>query len=153
MNTEQLKKDLLKPSNFLVLSQFVCIFLLFWIGPTFSNKDLPFMIQVIGMIIIFLTIRAFQHGKFSIFPRPKPNAPLLTHGPFFYVRHPMYLGLLLFTLGIVMNPISMWKILIYGLLVLIVLMKIHLEERSARKQWPAYESYALNTKKLIPYIW
>lgn len=52
-----------------------------------------------------------QHGwNVSPFPRPAEGALLVDSGPYRYVRHPMYSGIIAFTLGVGLayaNPVAM----------------------------------------------
>lgn len=61
--------------------------------------------QIIGLIVgvagAAVSVWAFiQHGRsISPFPKPRDGAHLIDTGPYQYVRHPMYSGIILFTLG------------------------------------------------------
>ncbi len=74
-------------------------------GDTVS--DVPGLIyaQIMGIIVALagtaLSVWSlFQHGwQVSPFPRPMDGALLVNGGPYRYVRHPMYSGIVVFTLG------------------------------------------------------
>jgi protein-S-isoprenylcysteine O-methyltransferase Ste14 len=73
-----------------------------------SVADVPGLIfaQVMGLVLALagaaLSVWSLmQHGwSVSPFPRPVDDAHLVSSGPYRYVRHPMYSGIVLFTLGV-----------------------------------------------------
>lgn len=78
---------------------------------------------------------------------------LVTRGPYRLVRHPLYLGELTASLGMVVGadsllmPAAAWCVCL-----LCQLARTHFEERTLRAEFPEYESYAARTKRLIPGI-
>jgi protein-S-isoprenylcysteine O-methyltransferase Ste14 len=76
---------------------------------------------------------------------------LVTRGPYRLVRHPLYLGELTASLGMVVG--SDGRLLpAASLSVCIVcqLVRAHYEERTLRAEFPEYDGYAASTKRLIP---
>lgn len=90
-------------------------------------------------------------GK-SLTMSPVPNGRgLRTGGIYRYVRHPMYLSLLLFAGGAVcMTP---WAALPLAALAAVLLVKIEMEERYLAQCYEGYEAYKGRTKRLIPFVW
>ena len=82
----------------------------------------------------------------------KQNPELVTSGPYRYIRHPIYSGILLAALG------STVDISIYWLVVVIIaggyfIYSALVEEKLMLKQFPkVYPSYMKRTKMLIPFI-
>ena len=76
-------------------------------------------------------------------------------GPYRYVRHPSYIGLLLVTLGVAIGMGNWIGLILMVLIVFIALRKrIILEEKVLQKSLGGeYQSYIKNTKKLIPFIY
>ena len=81
----------------------------------------------------------------------KQDHELIQSGPYRWVRHPIYTGLLLAFLGTAM-AIGEWRGLICVVIVAVSFwFKLKLEERWMRENFgAAYESYMLRTKALIP---
>ena len=81
--------------------------------------------------------------------------PVITAGPYRYVRHPSYTGLLLAFLGLGVffgNWLSM--IVLFVPITFAVIHRIRLEESVLEGALgPAYSEYCARTKRLIPGVW
>jgi protein-S-isoprenylcysteine O-methyltransferase Ste14 len=76
---------------------------------------------------------------------------LVTEGVYGVIRHPSYLGLLVNSLGWGLAFRSGVGVLLTGLLILLILARIHAEERLLRAQFGSeYDSYRSRTWRLIP---
>lgn len=87
------------------------------------------------------------------FPRPRADAALRTRGVYAWVRHPVYGGLIVATLGW-----SLWWLSAIGVVyVLVVFMffdhKSSREERWLGETYPDYASYRTRVRKLLPGIY
>ena len=83
----------------------------------------------------------------------KEDHRLITSGPYAFVRHPIYTGLLLALIGTAI-AIGKWRGLIAVALVFTVLMyKLILEEKLMQVQFgDSYKKYSRQVSALIPYI-
>lgn len=82
----------------------------------------------------------------------KENHSLIQTGPYKYVRHPIYTGMLLAFVGSAV-AIGEWRgILAVALALLAFLHKIRVEEVGMRKTFPEYEQYRRTTAALIPFV-
>lgn len=98
--------------------------------------------------------------RLRIMPEPGATAELITTGPYGRVRHPMYVGVLLLMLGVVllsMNWLSMnwlstnWlSVLLWLALLLVLDRKAAREERFLEQAFPNYASYRQRTGRFIP---
>lgn len=56
------------------------------------------LLAIFGSVVTIWSM--FQHGtRLSPFPKPVDDATLIESGPYRYVRHPMYSGIIAFVLG------------------------------------------------------
>jgi protein-S-isoprenylcysteine O-methyltransferase Ste14 len=89
-------------------------------------------------------------GNFSVLPEPRANARLITTGPYTLVRHPLYLGLIIFAVGCAIG----WNTPVHWIaaasLVLILDAKSRREERFLIERFPEYRGYAARTPRLLP---
>jgi protein-S-isoprenylcysteine O-methyltransferase Ste14 len=83
------------------------------------------------------------------------NQPVITNGPYRFVRHPSYTGLLLIIAGIGFNYgnwLSLASLVLFPLIGFIY--RIRVEEAAlAATLGEAYTSYATGRKRLIPFVW
>lgn len=84
---------------------------------------------------------------FSIFPQARR---LVTHGPYAIVRHPLYLFEQLAMLGISLQFIQPWGLLMAASSVALQFPRMDYEEKVLSDTFPDYESYARRTPRLMP---
>ena len=77
-----------------------------------------------------------------------------TSGPYRYVRHPGYVGSILFELGISSLFGSWWAILAGAVCALLLILRTALEDRTLQAELPGYADYARQVRcRLLPGIW
>lgn len=138
-------------SILLVLLQFISIGLLLLIEPFFSS-GLLLITQVLAVIVGVFGVFSLQLGKFNIEPIPKSSSQLYTAGIYKFIRHPMYLSIFMFFSPIMLLTINLYSWLIFAVLTITLLAKIHFEEKLLQQKFPKYADYKKNSKKLIPFI-
>ncbi len=83
----------------------------------------------------------------------KENPDFITTGPYAYVRHPIYAGLLVAMLGSAIGNSLLWLIPFAGGAVYFVYGALR-EERVMLEQFPErYAAYQAKSKRLIPFVW
>jgi protein-S-isoprenylcysteine O-methyltransferase Ste14 len=83
-------------------------------------------------------------------PLPKQRGTLVTTGLYSYVRHPIYSGLLLLSLGVVLDA-GWWPQAAVALMLFLLLrIKAQFEETLLRKAYPRYAAYAAKTPMFFP---
>ena len=100
-----------------------------------------------GLLFAIASV-AFLGRCFGVLPDVRG---LVTRGPYRLVRHPLYLGELTASLGIVLGA-QRWAPAFGAWLVCLSLQLVRTtyEERSLRAEFPEYAPYADRTKRLIP---
>ena len=140
-------------SKILVGLQFFIIFLM--ILPIGSNTQHPYiglMFLCVGIIIGLLAIKEHKRGNFNIRPDIKENCELVTGGIYTYVRHPMYLSVLVSMFGIAVIYFTYYEFVLFLFLLLTLLVKLFYEESLWQCRSPAYITYMKKTKRLIPFV-
>jgi protein-S-isoprenylcysteine O-methyltransferase Ste14 len=83
-------------------------------------------------------------------PIPRPDAQLVTHGVYGVVRNPIYTGLLVGGLGLVVFGASLWHILTWVALLALLAGKARWEERMLRAKHPEFDGYAARVGRFLP---
>lgn len=89
-------------------------------------------------------------GNFNIRPTPHPEGRLIRHGPYRWIRHPMYVAVLLAgaACAAAATGVRGWVVLAFLAGVLVV--KARLEERWLAARHPDYAAYRSGTAGFIP---
>jgi len=89
-------------------------------------------------------------GNFNINPLPKQGGRLITTGPYRYIRHPMYLSLVVVMLGMALYNAHWLNFAGLALVTAAVSGKAVLEERLLLARFPDYADYRRRTRRIIP---
>lgn len=75
-------------------------------------------------------------------------------GPYHYVRHPAYLGGMMYEIGVSIALASWWAILLSGLSASLLVLRTVLEDRTLQSELNGYQDYTRQVRyRLIPGIW
>ncbi|HWE75344.1 MAG TPA: isoprenylcysteine carboxylmethyltransferase family protein [Stellaceae bacterium] len=109
------------------------------------------VITALGLWIA-IAARIYLGGNWSARVEIKENHALIRTGPYRYVRHPIYSGLLLALLGSAI-ALDRWEALLgFGLIFAALWLKARHEEARLRHVLPDYDAYASQTAALIPLV-
>jgi protein-S-isoprenylcysteine O-methyltransferase Ste14 len=131
----------------LVVLQFFIITLLVALGDI-GVSALRYATVVTGILIGLWAIVSMR-ARVSVLPEPNNVDELITRGPYRYIRHPMYLAVLVTTGSFVINIATG---LLWLLLFAVLLFKLGYEERLLLAKFKTYSKYCTETKRLIPFI-
>lgn len=138
-------------SRLLVALQFGLIALIAWradparIGPAFVA------LLVAGLAVGAWALAANRPGNFNIRPEVKEGATLVTHGPYRWVRHPMYLAVTVTMAAFcAAGDAIQWGMWVALLGVLAA--KARREERGLVVAHPGYAGYRARTRAILPFI-
>ena len=115
------------------------------IGPAFGA------LVAAGLAFGLWAISANRPGNFNIRPDPKEGGTLVTGGPYRWVRHPMYLAVLLVMAAFVVAGDAAQAVL-WLLLAAVLDAKAVREERGLALVHPGYAAYRGRTRALIPFV-
>lgn len=103
----------------------------------------------IGLVLLFAGFKGL--GK-SLTANPVPNEDgvLVTTGIYSIVRHPIYLGLLVITLGLVVSSGVWAQIIVWVALAVLLVYKMRWEEVMLSKKYKGYAQYMATVPALIP---
>jgi len=140
--------------------------MIMWIvaGLDFRNSwssGISLLAQIVAMLIVIggYALVVWATGTNAFFSQvvriqSERGHTVISSGPYRYVRHPAYVGMILVVLG---APImlSSWWALIPGILsALIVIVRTKLEDQTLQAELSGYAEYAQHTRyRLAPGIW
>lgn len=86
----------------------------------------------------------------SVHPAPSPSALLRVSGPYRYVRHPIYTGVLVLAGAMVLTGRSVLHLVAFATLVVVLIAKARFEEALLAERFPDYPAYARRTRRFLP---
>ncbi len=90
--------------------------------------------------------------RLRILPAPDQQATLVDSGPYAWLRHPMYTGLMVFCGGLLLHDPRPWRLLLYLTLLTVLVIKGRYEERLLVRDLPGYAEYRRRTGGCLPWL-
>jgi len=124
-----------------------------------SNVSL--VLQALGLAMYLLSIAfimwVFRENSFAA-PVVKVQAErhhrVISSGPYAFVRHPMYSGIVLFFVGVPLLLGSWWGVAIAPVFAVLFAIRARIEERALVEGLPDYADYAARVRyRLVPGLW
>jgi protein-S-isoprenylcysteine O-methyltransferase Ste14 len=123
--------------------------------------DFPLAAQIAASTVCVLSTALFTWAMasntfFSQIVRIQSNHghTVATGGPYRYVRHPAYVGMILFELALSTLLASWWALVAGGLCAILLLLRTALEDRTLQTELTGYADYSRQVRyRLLPGIW
>lgn len=125
------------------------------------SAGFPLTAQIAGLMVCVLSYALLawamtSNAFFSQIVRIQTDRGqvVVTRGPYRYVRHPGYVGMILFEPAMSILLDSWWALLASGVCVILLILRTALEDRALQAELPGYVDYARQVRyRLIPGIW
>jgi protein-S-isoprenylcysteine O-methyltransferase Ste14 len=122
-----------------------------WPSPGFAHF-LGLDVFLFGICFRLWAIITLGH-YYSHIVREVDDHKIIDSGPYKYIRHPAYVGMIVAHFGIVLYFCNLVTLLIFFLaLIPAIILRIFIEEKTLFRI-EGYSEYAKNLKRLIPLIW
>ncbi len=149
-------KDLGKRGEGYFIAQMVLNFLI-----VFPPGGLGDIVNTLGWVLLILGLGTITAGSISLgdnlTPLPKPRDrkhTLVTDGLYSYMRHPMYGGVLIGSLGLAVGTDSATRLFLVLLLFFVMDRKADHEEKFLLEKYGSeYVDYQGKVKKLLPWLY
>ncbi|MBN1216454.1 MAG: isoprenylcysteine carboxylmethyltransferase family protein [Candidatus Lokiarchaeota archaeon] len=168
-NPELLKKRLENPKPKQKWDKIIVLILFILMIPSFVIPGLdvirfqwsylPIFIRIIGFIgviissiIYLLVLRENTYLIKSI--EVQEEHKVIISGPYKYVRHPMYTGIIIFLICHCLALGSLYTLIPAGLFIITFILRTYFEDKMLENDLEGYKEYMKKTHyRLIPYIW
>ena len=124
-------------------------------------SHVPLVLQALGLAMYLLSTAfimwVFRENSFAA-PVVKVQAErhprVVSSGPYAFVRHPMYSGIMLFFVGVPLLLGSWWGVATAPLFAVLFGIRARIEERALIDGLPGYADYAARVRyRLVPGLW
>lgn len=113
-----------------------------------------YLVGLIGAVLLGSGISELRRARaMTALPYPRDDAELVERGPYRFVRHPIYSGLLLGAFGLAVITPWFGTFGAVALLAVVLDVKRRREEAWLVERYPAYPAYRTRTKALLPFLY
>ena len=127
---------------------------------TWTTIPLGELVQWLGIVIaippLFYLVWVHRHldTQWSIALELQEDHKLITSGPYAQVRHPMYLGIFVYTVGLILISLDILVFLFFAFSIWVNYRRIPSEEEMMIEEFgDAYREYIKRTGRLIPRLY
>jgi protein-S-isoprenylcysteine O-methyltransferase Ste14 len=106
---------------------------------------LPATVNYFGGLLFVAGVFVFFTALFTIKSLETYDGDLITHGIYSKIRHPMYLGFVLWLIGIPIYYGAVYSFFLSSFFIANVLFWRYLEEQELKKRFPGYKDYGKKT--------
>lgn len=121
-------------------------------------SEMPFPVQALGLVMYLASTAfimwVFRENSFAapvVKVQPGRHQHVVSTGPYAFVRHPMYSGIMLFFFGVPLLLGSWWGVATAPVFFLLFAVRTRIEERELMRGLPGYADYAARVRyRLLP---
>jgi protein-S-isoprenylcysteine O-methyltransferase Ste14 len=112
------------------------------------------LVAILGTLLTLWAMLANPFFSGMVRIQKERGHTVASAGPYQYVRHPGYVGMLIFTLATPLILSSLWALGVAVLIVVITVVRTSLEDRTLQSELAGYAEYATRVRyRLLPGIW
>jgi len=110
--------------------------------------------HVLGMIPVLWALLTNPHLETTVRIQTDRGHRVISDGPYRYVRHPMYVGIILLFFGWSLVLGSWVALGVAGVLAALFVVRTALEDKTLRNELPGYTEFCEKTRyRLVPGVW
>ncbi len=125
------------------------------------TKPIPLAVQILALVIGLLsyglvawTMLTNRFATVYVRIQAERGHAAVTGGPYRFVRHPFYVGVITLMLAVPVALGSLWGLVPAGLGIVMMIVKTALEDQMLQAQLDGYREYAQRVRyRLLPGIW
>lgn len=127
----------------------------------FRWSDIPVIVKIIafmgyipGFAIVFWAMRENAFLSDVVRIQKDRGHTVCTTGPYKYVRHPMYVGVILIMFCFPLSLGSLYTLIPAVIIMVLFLIRTALEDKTLKEELPGYKEYSQKVRyRLIPGLW
>ncbi len=139
-------------ASLLVIGQFVAIAILL-LGGSWLLPWWAWGIFSLGLLVFLLAATSLGSNNLTVMPVPREENTLSKQGIYRFVRHPMYLSVLLCGVAVAFGAPSLWRWAGLAMALIVLVGKIRYEEHRLTAKHPEYPEVMRGVKRLVPGVW
>jgi protein-S-isoprenylcysteine O-methyltransferase Ste14 len=117
----------------------------------FSKNPISIIIQAFAVGLMIWSRLTFGARSFNASANAT-KGKLVTNGPYHFLRHPIYAAIIYFSIASIISFPFVDTFVAVGLIVLGLVVRMILEEKSLLIAYGDYAEYSKNTKRIIPFV-
>jgi protein-S-isoprenylcysteine O-methyltransferase Ste14 len=136
-------------------------FLAIGLDRRYHASDVPLALQALGWALLILStgfiMWVMRENSFAapvVKLQTERGHRVVSTGPYAWVRHPMYSGIVLFRVGAPLLLGSWWGVAMAPLFIVLFAVRAEIEERALLAGLPGYADYTARVRyRLVPGLW
>ena len=125
-----------------------------WSAPVYGWQIVGFICLIPGFSLPYWAMMVNDFLTVTVRLQEERGHRPITHGPYRFVRHPMYVGAILSFLGTPLLLGTWWAFIPAGIASIAMIVRTALEDATLQAELPGYADYAQRTRyRLLPGMW
>jgi protein-S-isoprenylcysteine O-methyltransferase Ste14 len=125
-----------------------------WSDVPFILKGLGFAGLIPGLIFAFWAMRENAFASDVVRIQKDRGHTVCTTGPYRYIRHPMYVGVILVMLFFPLSVGSLYAYIPASVIIILFILRTSLEDKALQQELPGYKEYSRKVRhRLVPGVW
>ncbi len=125
-----------------------------WSDVPLILKGLGFAGLMPGLVFAFWAMKENAFASDVVRIQEDRGHTVCTSGPYRYVRHPMYVGVILIMLFFPLSLGSLYAYIPAFVIIILFIIRASLEDRALQKELPGYKEYSRKVQyRLLPGVW
>jgi len=135
-----------------IIMEYALIGVVLATGPVLPSNPILIFIEVIAIWHLLWVLWTNIVSKFNPSYRPKQKTRLIAKGPYQFIRYPFSTSVLLITFALVINHLTILRLIILLLLLATIIFRVRYEEKVFSQYFSDFPIYKQKTCRLIPFV-
>ena len=148
-NPEESKKDssiYQRPKTYIFISiEYILIVALLVTGPVLASNPILVFLEIVGVWYLVWVLWTNFALKFDLSYRPISKSRLIAKGPYKYIRHPFSTAIILITFVLIINHVSLLRLVLWILLLAIIIFRTRYEGKTYSQYFNDFSLYKQRT--------